>query len=96
MIRHICMFKLKEENREENLKTALLKLEEMKNISLIKRFEVVTNYEKAPESNYELSLIFDFDNMDDLNEYQKKPIHVAFGKFISEVRERRACIDYEF
>lgn len=96
MIRHICMFKLKEENREENLKTALLKLEEMKNISLIKRFEVVTNYEKAPESNYELSLIFDFDNMDDLNEYQKNPIHVAFGKFISEVRERRACIDYEF
>lgn len=96
MIRHICMFKLKEENREENLKTALDKLEKMKNISLIKRFEVVTNYKNAPESNYELSLIFDFDNMDDLNEYQKHPLHVEFGKFITEVRESRACIDYEF
>lgn len=96
MIRHICMFKLKEENREENLKEALDKLEKMKNISLIKRFEVVTNYKNAPESNYELSLIFDFDNMDDLNEYQKHPLHVEFGKFITEVRESRACIDYEF
>lgn len=96
MIRHICMFKLKEENREENLKLALEKLEKMKTISLIKRFEVVTNYKNAPESNYELSLIFDFENMEDLNEYQKNPIHVEFGNFISEVREGRACIDYEF
>lgn len=96
MIRHICMFKLKEENREENLKKALEKLEKMKDISLIKRFEVATNYRNAPESNYELALIFDFENMDDLNEYQKHPVHMEFGKFITEVRESRACIDYEF
>lgn len=96
MIRHICMFKLKEENREENLKEALRKLEEMRELSLIQRFEVITNSKEAPESNYELSLIFDFASMDDLNEYQKHPMHLEFGKFITEVRESRACIDYEF
>ena len=96
MIRHICMFKLKDENKEANLKEALRRLEEMREISLIVTFEVVTNAAAAPDSNYDLSLIFDFKNMDDLNAYQKHPMHVEFGKFITAIRESRACIDYEF
>ena len=93
MIRHICMFKLKDEDKEANLKEALRRLEEMREIPLIATFEVVTNAAAAPDSNYDLSLIFDFKNMDDLNAYQK---HVEFGKFITAIRESRACIDYEF
>ena len=96
MIRHICMFKLKDENKEANLKEALRRLEEMREIPLIATFEVVTNATAAPDSNYDLSLIFDFKNMDDLNAYQKHPMHVEFGKFIAAIRESRACIDYEF
>ena len=86
MIRHICMFKLKDENKEANLKEALRRLEEMREIPLIATFEVVTNAASAPDSNYDLSLIFD----------QKHPMHVEFGKFITAIRESRACIDYEF
>ena len=71
MIRHICMFKLKDEDKEANLKEALRRLEEMREIPLIATFEVVTNVAAAPDSNYDLSLIFDFKNMDDLNAYQK-------------------------
>ena len=71
-------------------------LEEMREIPLIATFEVVTNAAAAPDSNYDLSLIFDFKNMDDLNAYQKHPMHVEFGKFITAIRESRACIDYEF
>ena len=96
MIRHICMFKLKDENKEANLKEALRRLEEMREIPLIATFEVVTNAAAAPDSNYDLSLIFDFKNMDDLNAYQKHQMHVEFGKFITAIRESRACIDYEF
>ena len=96
MIRHICMFKLKDEDKEANLKEALRRLEEMREIPLIATFEVVTNAAAAPDSNYDLSLIFDFKNMDDLNAYQKHPMHVEFGKFITAIRESRACIDYEF
>lgn len=95
MIRHICMFKLKEENKEANLKEALERLESMRGMELIQRFEVVTNDSEAPDSNYDLSLIFDFKDMDDLNAYQKDPKHLEFGKFITEVRENRACIDYK-
>ncbi len=43
----------------------------------------------APDSNYDLSLIFDFKNMDDLKfAYQKHPMHVEFGKFITAIREQ--------
>ena len=43
MIRHICMFKLKDEDKEANLKEALRRLEEMREIPLIATFEVVTD-----------------------------------------------------
>lgn len=96
MVRHICMFKLKEENKEANLKEALRRLEEVKKIPMISEALVVTNLEQAPESNYDFSLIFDFKNFEDLEAYQAHPTHVEFGKFITAVRENRACIDYEF
>ncbi len=96
MIRHICMFKLQEENKQENLKEALIRVESLRDLPQIKKFEVVTNVEGTPDTNYELSLIFDFESIADLNEYQKDPKHVEFGKFITSVRELRACIDYEF
>lgn len=95
MIRHICMFKFKEDNKKENIKLALEKVQALKELPEIKRFEVVTNIKEAPASNYELSLIFDFESMDDLNAYQKNPRHLEFGNFIKSVREDRACIDFE-
>lgn len=95
MIRHICMFKFKEDNKNENIKLALEKVQALKELPEIKRFEVVTNINEAPASNYELSLIFDFESMDDLNAYQKNPRHLEFGNFIKSVREDRACIDFE-
>lgn len=96
MIRHICMFKLKEENKEQNIEEILAKVQSLKEIPQITRFEVVVNSKEAPENNYDLSLIFDFNSIEELNIYQKHPSHVAFGKFIGEKRELRACIDYEF
>lgn len=95
MIRHICMFKFKEENKKENIGIALDKVQALKALPQIKRFEVAVNMEEAPESNYEFTLIFDFESMDDLNSYQKDPKHLEFGNFIKAVREARACIDYE-
>ncbi len=74
----------------------MVKAEELRQIPQIRRFEVVVNSKETPESNYELSLIFDFDNVDELNVYQKDERHLKFGAFITQVREARACIDYEF
>lgn len=96
MIRHICMFKLKEENKEQNMQEFIDRAQALKVLPMLRHFEVVSNFKEAPESNYDVSLIFDFDSMADLDAYQTSPVHVEFGKFVGTVREERACIDYEF
>ena len=99
MIRHICMFKLKDEfngkSKAENITKAIELSQQIREIPSVIKFEVVTNCADAPESNFDLSLIFDFEDIDSLNEYQIHPKHLEFANFIHSVRERRACIDYE-
>ena len=101
MIKHIVMFKLQEEvNRKskiENLKEICARANELKDkISEIVTLEAKTNDLLAPESNYDFVLICDFESIDKLNAYQVHPDHVGFGKFITPLRDLRACIDYEY
>ncbi len=96
MIRHICMFKLKDENKSVNLEEFIERCQSLKTIDEVRRFEVVRNGIDMPESNYDVALIFDFEDKEALDRYQNDPIHKAFGGFVSEVREARACIDYYF
>ena len=96
MIRHICMFTLKEENKANNIVEFLKRAESLKALEMIKGFNVVRNVENTPASNYDVALIFDFDSVEALDEYQKAPIHLEFAKFVGSVKVDRACIDYEF
>lgn len=96
MIRHICMFKLKEDNKKENLKEVLVRVQSLRTIEQVCGFEVVCNAPDMPESNYDVALIFDFNTPEDLQTYQDHPTHKAFGAFIGLIRENRACIDYAF
>lgn len=96
MIRHICMFTLKEENKEKNIVEFFERAEKLKELSIIRKFNIVRNAEKTPDSNYDVALIFDFDTVETLDEYQKSKQHVEFGEFVYSVRVHRACIDYEF
>ena len=41
------------------------------------------------------ALIFDFDTVETLDEYQKSQLHMEFGEFVYSIRIDRACIDYE-
>ncbi|MBE6859987.1 MAG: Dabb family protein [Ruminococcus sp.] len=99
MIKHIVMFKLKATDGISEYDNAL----EVKkrfddviaNVKELKKGEVVINSAEAPDSNYTIALICDFDSIDGLNAYQVHPAHVEFGKFIATIRTERACIDYE-
>ena len=95
MIRHICMFTLKED-KAQNKEELVSRAQSLKEIAGLRRFEVVTNKEGTPESNYDVSLILDFDDVETLDAYQKDPVHVKFAEFVGSVKEGRACIDYEF
>ena len=85
MIRHICMFKLKEDNKQGNLEELLVRVQTLKTIEQVCGFDVVCNAQGMPDSNYDVALIFDFNSPEE-----------AFGAFIGQIRENRACIDYEF
>ncbi len=94
MIKHIVMFKLKEaEGRSEyeNAVEAQKRFDSViANVKELKKGEVVINSKDAPESNYTIALICDFDTIDDLNAYQVHPAHLEFGKFIGTVKTDRA------
>ena len=97
MIKHIVMFKLKEEGKEAAIREALERLSTFQEeIPTLKAFQAVVNAPAADPTNYELALICDFEDIDGLNAYQVHPAHIAFGNFIKGVRESRACIDYEY
>lgn len=100
MIKHTVMFKLKEANGKSEYENALEAKERfnkvIENVKELKKGEVVINSADAPENNYTIALLCDFENIDDLNAYQVHPVHREFGAFIAEIKTDRACIDYEY
>lgn len=96
MIRHIVMFRLKQDTGETVLRQlrekafALLELDEIYN------GDIVVNAAEAPDYNYDLAMILDFRSMRDLNTYQNNPDHLEFKEMIEAYKEDRACIDYAF
>lgn len=100
MIKHIVMFKLKEANGKSEYENAVEAKERFKkvaeNVKELKKGEVVINSEKADQTNYTISLLCDFESIDDLNAYQVHPVHKEFGAFIAGIKTDRACIDYEY
>lgn len=100
MIKHIVMFKLKGTDNRSEYENAIEAKQRfskvIENVTELKKGEAVINSADAPESNYTIALICDFDSIDDLNAYQIHPVHKEFGAFIAEIKTDRACIDYEY
>lgn len=95
MIRHICMFTLRDEGKAQHINEFMERAESLRAIGEIRWLDVVRNDLRTPATNYDVALIADFDTVDDLDAYQKSPVHLAFGEFVYTVRKDRACIDYE-
>lgn len=94
------MFRLKDTDDRTAYENALEAKKRFKDViakvNELKKGELVINSADAPESNYTIALICDFDDIEGLNAYQVHPAHVEFAKFIGTVKTERACIDYEF
>lgn len=99
MIRHIVMFEFAKEaegrSADENAQIAKeLFLALPEKVEVIRRLEVGINDKDADETNYTFCLTVDFDSIEDLNAYQKHPVHLEAAGFIGKVRTKRACVDY--
>ncbi len=100
MIRHIVMFKFMEEaegrSKQENVAIARGMLEKLRDtVPSLRASELHENHPQAAESNYDLILIADFDDMEGLQSYIVHPDHKAVGQFMRGVRESRTCVDFE-
>ena len=90
MVRHIVMFELLEEaegkSRKENTELARKKAETLRGkIPSLKAYQVVVNAEKADQTNYDIALICDFEDMAGLDAYQNHPEHKAFAELTKAV-----------
>lgn len=98
MIKHIVVWRFKEDvNKEE--KTILIKeklLELKDKIAEIKMIDVGINFNDSPASA-DIILISEFETKEDLDLYQKNPIHQAVGTdYIKPYVCERRVVDYEF
>ncbi|MBX9187154.1 Dabb family protein [Bacteroides sp. K03] len=98
MVKHIVLFKLKDEVPEAEKLIVMNKFKEAIEalpavIPVIRKIEVGLN--TNPGETWHIALYSEFDNLDDVKFYATHPLHVAAGKIIAEAKESRACVDYE-
>lgn len=95
MIRHIVMFKFKEENKAANVAHTKEMLDALPaEIPEILHSETHTDVGEK-EGNCDLLLISDFADSAALERYIVHPKHKAVGAFMRPVRESRSCTDFE-
>lgn len=95
MIRHIVMWKFKEDQHDNMLvfRDRLLALRDK--IPEIKEMEVGININPS-ERSFDAVLVSVFDNMEALKSYSVNPLHVAVSDFCKTIRTQSASVDYEF
>ena len=98
MVKHIVLFKLKDEVPETDKLVVMNKFKEAiealpAKISVIRKIEVGLNMN--PGESWHIALYSEFDNLNDVKFYANHPDHVAAGKIIAEAKESRSCVDYE-
>lgn len=96
MIKHIILWKLKEEFNTDKIKS------EMKsNLEALKEeipgiIDIKVNINAMDSSNVDVMLDSSFDNVDSYKSYIKHPSHVYVADtFVRPFTELRSCIDFE-
>ena len=92
MVKHIVLFKLKDEVPETDKLVVMNKFKEAiealpAKISVIRKIEVGLNMN--PGESWHIALYSEFDNLDDVKFYATHPDHVAAGKIIAEAKEKK-------
>lgn len=103
MIRHVVMWKLKEEaegaSKEKNAEKMKLILEGLKvNIDEIKSVEVginITDEDEEAGSAFDVVLISDFESELDYTMYTRNSHHKKAIDFINSVIDKRHFVDYK-
>lgn len=98
MVKHIVLFKLKDEILESEKLVVMNKFKAAiealpAKIDVIRKIEVGLNMN--PEESWHIALYSEFDTLADVKTYATHPDHVIAGKILAESKESRSCVDYE-
>lgn len=98
MVKHIVLFKLKENAPQEQknevmhaFKNAIEALPAK--IPFIRKVEVGLNINS--NETWDIALYSEFDSLDEVKAYSIHPDHVAAAKLLAELKQDRSCVDYE-
>jgi len=94
MIVHIVMFKFKEENKIQNIKAVVEKLN-----ALLEKIDTLLSIEVGVDFNgsdraFDVSLYSTFKNKEDLKIYATHPEHLKVVTLIKEVTTETKVVDY--
>lgn len=100
MIKHIVMWKFKEEaqgkTKQENMDYVKSNLYALTNkIDEIKSMEIGQDITHG-EMSYDMVLITEFESVQALDTYRVHPEHVKVSKYVREVIFERGAIDFNF
>lgn len=98
MVKHIVLFKLKDEVPAAEKLAVMNQFKEAiealpATIGVIRQIEVGLNMN--PGETWHIALYSEFDTLDDVKLYATHPDHLAAGKIIAQAKESRSCVDYE-
>ena len=94
MLKHIVMFKLKEENFDTNILELKDKLDQLKNkIPQLVKLETGINTSESP-SAFDLVLLTVFNDEQALNIYREHPDHRNVLSLVKEITEELKVVDY--
>lgn len=91
MIRHIVLWKFREDGDPTEFLTGLAALEGQ--IECIRSLQVRRS--AVPNSDYDAVLVSEFDSLEDVERYKKDPRHVAVSELCKAIRVSRCAIDVE-
>lgn len=99
MLKHIVMWKLKEQAEGADKAANALKMKALLDgckdlVPGMLGFEAMLA-QPGLEATYDVVLYSEFTSREALNAYQNHPEHVALKPFFGAVREGRQCMDYE-
>jgi hypothetical protein len=94
MIKHIVMFKLRK-NTKENIKKVVEALETLKeNIDTLRSTEIGVNF-TASDRSYDIVLTTEFDDRESLSAYGPHPKHLPVVEIVRSLCSESVVVDYE-
>jgi hypothetical protein len=94
MITHIVFFKLKDRSRGSVEKAMDVLLGMKGSIPQLRHLEVGSDVLHSQRS-FDIALVTKFDSLEELEAYQKHPVHVEVAKYMTSVRKFSVVVDYE-